>query len=57
MNTVHWSCFGLFPLQICGVKSIVPEEGCVFAHVCVFACVNQKEQRGSRQVTLQQTFE
>lgn len=37
MNTVHWPGFGLFPLQICRVKSILPEEGgrCVCVYVCL----------------------
>lgn len=36
MNTVQWPGFGLFPLQICKVKSTLPEEedGCVCVYVC-----------------------
>jgi len=38
MNTMHWSGFGSFPLQICRVKSILPEKGsgCVCTCVCLY---------------------
>lgn len=39
MNTVHWPGFGLFPRQICRVKSILPEEGDGCVCVCVYVCL------------------
>lgn len=42
MITVHWPSFGLFPLQICRVKSILPEEGGGCVSVCVCLCKSRR---------------